>query len=87
MKNQSTGEISPNFSHRYMNSSPNHIDLTDTICFMTGRAISVLHLIASEFEDSLCMSDKNIYGALDSAITEIQDIRAYVQAFSKLKHK
>lgn len=54
---------------------------------MTGRAISVLHLIASEFEDSLCMSDKNIYGALDSAITEIQDIRAYVQAFSKLKHK
>jgi hypothetical protein len=89
MNNQYTGEICPNFSHRFAKLHDNHLDLVDTISLMTGRASAVLCLIALQFEseDSPRMSDDIIYSAIDSVIAEIQDVRSYAEAFAKLNQK
>jgi hypothetical protein len=66
MKTQTTDvirpvtSINPDFTHRYVSSTFNDSDdLSDSISTMTGRALSVLALISSNFEsrDSIINHD------------------------------
>jgi hypothetical protein len=92
MKNQTqiTGEIrpvtqiNPDFTHRYCESMYDDSgDLTDSINLMADRALSVLALISSQFERNEVMVNNDvIYLALSSVEQELQDIRAYLKAFS-----
>lgn len=77
-------QINPNFEHRYCASIYDDSgDLTDSIGLMTDRALGVLALISSQFERNEVMVNNNvIYLALSSVEQELQDIRAYLKAFS-----
>ena len=74
-----TNQTTPDFTHRFVDDC-----LSDTINLMADRAISVLHLIALQFEggDVSKMSDQIIYMSLDCVIQEIQDIQACSRAFN-----
>jgi hypothetical protein len=83
--NQTTNVIRPDFTHRYASSTvfSQTTNLTDSIDLMSSRAIGVLDLLATQFEDenanTLC--NESIYLAIDSVIQELQDIRAYAREF------
>lgn len=74
--------INPNFDHRFVHLFHDNRDISDTINLMTDRALGVLNVIATQFEDDDANTLDNaiIYCAIDSVIQEIQDIRAYLQA-------
>jgi hypothetical protein len=79
-----TSSINPDFTHRYCASIYDDSgDLTDSINLMADRALSVLALISSQFERNEVMVNNDvIYLALSSVEQELQDIRAYLKAFS-----
>jgi hypothetical protein len=91
--NQITNAIRPvtsiksDFTHRYCTSLHNDSgDLTDSIGLMTDRALGVLALISSQFEGDVSVVNNNlIYLALDSVTQELQDIRAYLKAYTDSK--
>jgi hypothetical protein len=97
MKNQNSTQITdairpvtpikPDFTHRYCASLHNDSgDLTDSVGLMTDRALGVLALISSQFEGDVSVVNNNlIYLALDSVTQELQDIRAYLKAYTDSK--
>lgn len=86
---KTTKSIRPNLDHRFVNLFNDHRDLTDSINIMAIRASSVLHLLSAQFEsegdNTLCHSI--IYDSLSSVIQEINDIQAYLKAFSDAQKK
>jgi hypothetical protein len=84
MKTQITKSIRPNLDHRFVQLFNDDRDLTDTINVMAIRAKSVLHLLSAQFEskgDNTLRHDI-IYDSLSSVICELNDIQAYLRAFS-----
>ncbi len=81
MNNQSISEIRPNFSHRFVDIHENHLDVHDTLNLMTNRALSVLNLLALQFEDDSTtrLNDELLTYAIDTAICEIVDIQSYLR--------
>jgi hypothetical protein len=77
--------IKPNLDHRYVQSFQDDRDLTDTINIMAIRAKSVLYLLSSQFEseDDNTLCNEIIYDSISSVICEINDIQAYLRAFSE----
>lgn len=80
-------QIKPNFTHRYCASIYDDSgDLTDSIGLMTDRALGVISLISCQFEGDVSVVNNNIiYLALDSVTQELQDIRAYLKAYTDSK--
>lgn len=72
----------PNFNHRIVTLFGDKRDMNDTINIMSDRALGVLNLIATQFEDkdANTVCNETIYLALHAAINEIEDIKAYLQA-------
>jgi hypothetical protein len=87
MKNstQVTKSIRPNLDHRFCQLFDDHRDLTDTINIMAIRAKSVLYLLSSQFEseDDNTLCNEIIYDSISSVICELNDIQAYLKAFSE----
>jgi hypothetical protein len=86
---QATNVIRPDFTHRYASSTvfSQTANLTDSIELMSSRAIGVLDLLATQFEDesATTLCNESIYLAIDSVIQELQDIRAYTREFRDSK--
>ncbi len=86
---QATNVIRPDLSHRYASSTvfSRTANLTDSIELMSSRAIGVLDLLATQFEDESAntLNNNSIYLAIDSVIQEIQDIQAYIREFRESK--
>ncbi|MGB4497251.1 MAG: hypothetical protein WBI40_01010 [Methylococcaceae bacterium] len=78
-------KLNPDFTHRYASSTvfSKTSNLTDSIELMSSRAIGVLDLLATQFEDESAntLNHNSIYLAIDSVIQEIQDIQAYIREF------
>ncbi len=78
--NQITGAIRPDLSHRYASSTvfSRTANLTDSIELMSSRAIGVLDLLATQFEDESAntLNNNSIYLAIDSVIQEIRNYSA-----------
>ena len=81
--------ITPNLDHRFCHLFNDHRDLTDSVNIMAIRAKSVLFLLSAQFEsegdNTLC--NEVIYDSICSVINEIQDIQAYLKAFSDAQKK
>jgi hypothetical protein len=80
--------VTVNFSHRLSNKKAdmaNIIDLVDTVDCMSIRAISVLGVMADHLLDSRSVGSTinkdALYWALQSAIKEIEDLNAVVNAY------
>ncbi len=76
--------IKPNLNHRFVQLFHDDRDLTDTINIMATRAKSVLYLLSAQFEgeDDNTLCNEIIYDSLISVICELNDIQAYLRAFS-----
>jgi hypothetical protein len=76
--------IKPDLSHRFCHLFKDHRDLTDTVHIMTTRASSVLYLLSAQFESEgdNTLPSHVIYDSICSVINEINDIQAYLKAFS-----
>ena len=81
MKNK----ITPKFNHRFVQSFHDDRDLTDSVNVMTCRAKSVLYLLSAQFEmgDDHTLCNGTIYDSIHSVICELDDIQAYLRAFSE----
>lgn len=81
--------VTVNFSHRltYNADIGNTTDLLDTVDSMTSRATSVLDVMAAHINDSRnhcsTINTDILYWALQSAINEIKDINAVVNAYAE----
>jgi hypothetical protein len=77
--------IKPNLNHRFVQLFHDDRDLTDSINIMAIRAKSVLYLLSAQFEseDDNTLCNEIIYDSLSSVICELNDIQAYLKAFSE----
>jgi hypothetical protein len=77
--------IKPNLDHRFVQLFNDDRDLTDTINIMAIRAKSVLYLLSAQFEmeDDHTLPNVVIYDSISSVICELNDIQAYLKAFSE----
>jgi len=73
----------PAFVHRIDGDITDSLNLTDIISMMTFRAIGVLNLVSVNMDADNRASDEIVKAALNSAIMEIEDIDATIQAFHK----
>jgi|GEM_PF-2090417 len=76
--------IKPNLDHRFSHIFHDDRDLTDSIHIMATRATSVLYLLSAQFEteDDNTLPHDTIYNSICSVIAELDDIQAYLKAFS-----
>jgi hypothetical protein len=87
-KTDQSTPVTVNFSHRltYNAEIGNTNDLVDTVDSMTARATSVLDVMAAHINDSRnhcsTINTDILYWALQSAINEIKDINAVVNAYA-----
>jgi hypothetical protein len=81
--------IKPNLDHRYVQLFNDHRDLTDSVNIMAIRAKSVLYLLSSQFEseDDNTLPSVVIYDSISSVICELNDIQAYLKAFSESQNQ
>jgi hypothetical protein len=86
---KTTKSIRPDFYYRYCELFHDDRDLTDSVNVMATRATAVLHLLSAQFEseDDNTLSNHIIYDSIHSVINEIQDIQAYLKAFSDAQKK
>jgi hypothetical protein len=91
MKNQNSTQITdairpikPNLDHRFSHLFKDQRDLTDTVHIMAARATSVLYLLSAQFEseDDNTLPSHVIYDSICSVICELDDMKAYLKAFS-----
>ena len=76
--------FTPDLSHRFIHLFKDYRDISDSIHLMVDRASGILDLLATQFEqeDSNTLCNESIYLAIASASMELQDIKAYLKAFS-----
>jgi hypothetical protein len=88
-KTQITKSIRPDFYYRYCELFHDDRDLTDSINIMATRATSMLYLLSAQFEgeDDNTLPSHVICDSICSVINEIQDIQAYLKAFSDAQKK
>ena len=81
--------IKPNLNHRFAQIFNDDRDLTDTINIMAIRAKSVLYLLSAQFEseDDNTLFNEIIYDSISSVICELNDIQAYLKAFSESQNQ
>lgn len=72
-------KIHPNFNHRFSTTHEDHLGISDNITAMANRASSILHLLSLQFGHN---EDGYVVNAIDSAICEIEDIKAYLVAIA-----
>lgn len=88
-QNDQSTPVTVNFSHRltYNAEIGNTTDLVDTVDSMTARATSVLDVMAAHINDSRnhcsTINTDILYWALQSAINEVKDINAVVNAYAE----
>lgn len=84
MKTQITKSIHPDLSHRFSFLFHDHRDISDSIHLMADRALGVLSLLSTQFEqeDSNTLCNESIYLALSNVEQELYDMKAYLKAFS-----
>jgi hypothetical protein len=80
-------KLNPDFGHRMSAWHSKESTLTDSVLLMTDRALGVLQLIANQFYDEDCnrLNDALMTGAIDAAISEVEDIKALTKAYNKAK--
>lgn len=80
-------QIKPNLDHRFCHLFHDDRDLTNSVHIMTTRATSVLYLLSAQFEseDDRTLPHDTIYNSICSVIAELNDIQAYLRAFSDSK--
>jgi len=83
MNNENTPALNVDFSHRLaVGFHP-----TDSIGLMTDRALSILHLLACQFDDDCNrLNDATLANGIYSAIAEIEDIKSFSSAWYKAEH-
>lgn len=81
MTTQSTQDkFQPNFQHRINGDISRSLDLIDIISMMTFRSKGVLQMITANLESDNQASDEIVIAAIHSAIAELDDITATIQA-------
>ena len=82
-----TQTFTPDLSHRFSFLFHDHRDINDSVNLMIDRATGVLDLLSTQFEqeDSNTLCNESIYLAIASVSMELQDIKAYLKAFSDSK--
>jgi hypothetical protein len=86
---QTTKSIRPDFYYRYCELFHDDRDLTDSVNVMATRATAVLYLLSAQFEgeEDNTLPNYVIYDSICSVINEVQDIQAYLKAFSDAQKK
>lgn len=84
-----SAQIKPDLSHRLRSSEYDpgcHVQLSDAINNMVDRASGVLNLLQFSYTgESECQpSDAIVFNAIESAVQELADIRATVDAFHSI---
>ncbi|MFI3123240.1 MAG: hypothetical protein QX194_04845 [Methylococcales bacterium] len=76
--------ITPDLNHRFCHLYKDHRDLTDSVHIMTSRALGSLSLLSTQFEtdDAHTLCNEIIYQVIDGISQELQDIQAYLKAYS-----
>lgn len=80
--NNHSEQISPDFKHRIDGGDlRKSLDLADTISAMACRAKGVLKVVSINLQSDARANDEFIDAAICSAIAEIEDINATIQAY------